>query len=149
MAVDSFVNMKGLKELDAILKNELPRAAGNRALNAAMTAGAAVVRDEARRRVHVDTGRLKKAIYTFKIRSSQTEHSASRAVSVRNKSRKDPRSAYYWWWVEFGTRFQRARPFLRPALKAAAGRATEAVRDRLLERVVVETVKRVRPKTPR
>ena len=46
--------------------------------------------------------------------------------------------AWYWRFVEFGTRKMRARPFLRPALEAKRREAVQAMKDRLSERIELE-----------
>jgi HK97 gp10 family phage protein len=49
--------------------------------------------------------------------------------------------AWYWRFVEFGTRKMRARPFLRPALEAKRREAGQAMKDRLSERIEMEASK--------
>lgn len=100
-------------------------------------------------------GALKRAIRAVAIRPSQ--YAAEAIVGVRKLSgrqvsafkgrqakrrgagkttrRIDPRDAYYWFFVEFGTAHTRARPFLRPAFEARKTVAVETAigvfRDRI------------------
>lgn len=55
----------------------------------------------------VRSGTLDLAIKAFKFKGSGAR--VSYMVGVDGK-------AYYWWWLENGSRKMRARPFLRPAL---------------------------------
>jgi HK97 gp10 family phage protein len=58
-------------------------------------------------------------------------HYASVSVGVRSK-------AFYWRFLEFGTRFIRARPFLRPAFEQVKVRAVQAAVERLQKRLANE-----------
>ena len=49
--------------------------------------------------------------------------------------------AWYWRFVEFGTRKMAARPFLRPALEAKRREAAQAMKERLQQRVALEAKK--------
>jgi HK97 gp10 family phage protein len=46
--------------------------------------------------------------------------------------------AWYWRFLEFGTRKMRAQPFLRPALEAKRREAVQAMKDRLSDRIELE-----------
>jgi HK97 gp10 family phage protein len=46
--------------------------------------------------------------------------------------------AWYWRFVEFGTRKMAARPFLRPALESRRREAVEAIKGRLAQRIEIE-----------
>ena len=66
---------------------------------------AIAVRDEARSRAPISTGKLKKDI---RVKTAQDKLSAE--VTYMGKKR-----AFYGKFIEFGTRFMPARPFLGPA----------------------------------
>lgn len=170
--MDLTIQLQGFKELAEELRTFAPRIAKN-ALQAAARAGAAQVRDEARRVAPVYTGSpehghpppgtLKKAIYSGIWRSRSRPESAVAFVSVRQGG-KSKHDAYYARWVEFGhwTRgkgvkagvHQRAlkggwiartgahwvpaKPFLRPAFESKKLAAIEAIRTKLLQRIVDE-----------
>ena len=46
--------------------------------------------------------------------------------------------AWYWRFLEFGTRKMAARPFLRPALESRRREAVDAIKQRLSERIEIE-----------
>jgi HK97 gp10 family phage protein len=73
-------------------------------------------------------GFLKKNIRVVRRKS---DHYASVSVGVRTK-------AFYWRFLEFGTRYQRARPFLRPAFEQMKKQAVEAAVARLGKRLTSE-----------
>jgi HK97 gp10 family phage protein len=129
---------KGFSELESTLRR-LPVRLARRSLSSAVGAAATVVAAEARRRAPVDTGRLRSNIYRFKLRGRQTDHSVAYGVSVRTKGKSGTaKNAFYWRFVEFGTRFVRARPFLRPGFEASKGRAVAKMREQLAKRLVAD-----------
>lgn len=114
--------LRGFKELADALK-ELPQRVAVNALRASATAGAAEIRNEARRLApvwtgpvsqgHPPAGTLKKAIYSAYSRSRSQPHAAVAIVSVRTgknafknaskgKAKANKVDAYYARWVEFG-----------------------------------------------
>jgi HK97 gp10 family phage protein len=50
----------------------------------------------------------------------------------------------WWWWVEFGTSKQPARPFLRPAFEAQKIAALEAMKAHVRREIDLQFNKRVR-----
>ena len=52
-------------------------------------------------------------------------------VGVRGGARKNPSTPYYWRMVEFGTKYQPARPFMLPALEGNAEKVLTTVVDEL------------------
>lgn len=145
MAASFSIETKGLKELDFMLRKELPRRVGLNALSAAVSAGAAPVVRRAKYYAPYETGRLEANIYKFKIRSSQSSNSVSYAVSVRTRGKGDNAdNAHYWTFQEFGTSRHPPHPFLRPALEAEAQNAVRIIRDKLAEKIVTGVVKAVR-----
>jgi HK97 gp10 family phage protein len=135
-------------------------------LDAGLLAGAQLVADEARlmspelREIDPrwSKGALKRAIRATSIKPSQ--YAAEAIVGVRKLSGRqvaafrgrqakrrragkgarsiDPRDAYYWFFVEFGTAHSRARPFLRPAFEARKIFAVEAAIKVFRDRVQLE-----------
>lgn len=127
MAVE--VKVDGLNDLVQKLR-ELAPAMRKRVLRNALSAGARVVRDEAKRNVPVLNASMK-APYrkpgtvraAIRVRASKvTRRSGDIGVFVNvkpakstargAKSHTDP---FYWRFLEFGTRNMSARSFLRPA----------------------------------
>lgn len=125
------VTVQGLDHLKSQL-TALTRTLRRRVLRNALAAGAREVRTEARRLAPVLTvGQARRVPY-------RTPGTVRRAISVRTSKRdtragnvgvfvnvrpaksalrgaKKPTDPFYWRFLEFGTRFMRARPFLQPA----------------------------------
>ena len=137
-------NLTGFKELAEALKKLGPKVAKN-GLRRATSAGAAIVRNDARKRAPVDTGEMKRdimmkrekdvrggdttgAVYTVFVRSGKKSRLAGKARNVE-------RDSYYWKFVEFGTAKMPARPFLRPAFEANKEAAVEAIGKSLDETI--------------
>ena len=147
------VKIEGLPELDRRLKT-LPRKVAQKHLTNSVRKGALPVRADAKRRVRVVTGKLKANIFYFSIRTRNRTYAAEYGVSVRSDGvfygkagwrsggpRDDPRNAYYWTFVEFGTKNRPARPFLRPAFESQKREADRAIRKNLLIGVETEATK--------
>lgn len=146
MANVETIQVKGLPELRARLQ-ELARAPDRRSVTAALKDGAEIVRADAQRRAPVSghphrLGRSRSIVMPGFMRAHlrvsalrRTEFFASVAVYVKQR-------AFYWRFVEFGTRYIRARPFLRPALEVNRVKAAETIVARLRERI--ETAIRTR-----
>lgn len=129
------IKIEGLRELDQQLRSFGPRMAAN-ALRAACNAGAQVIRKQAQSLAPLLTGRLsRKAIYVRRAKELSTGASQSYVVAVRRgtKEAKKDRDAYYWWFIEFGTRKMAARPFLRPAFEAKKFEALDRVKEKLAQ----------------
>jgi HK97 gp10 family phage protein len=137
-------NLTGFKELAAALRALGPKVVRN-GLRSAVSAGAAVVRNEARQRAPVDTGEMRRDIQIKRERDSQGGDSVSARYSVFVRSGKQSRlsgkgrnvqkDSFYWRYVEFGTSKMAAKPFLRPAFEAKKEAAVQAIGDRLGERI--------------
>lgn len=130
------MQVQGLRELEQKLHSLGPQLAKN-ALRSSVNAAAQVVKKEAQTRVPVDTGRLKRALYVKHIREESNATQQTFYVSVRQGKRYQQKDldAFYWPFVELGTVYKPARPFLRPAFEAAKERAIERIRDKLAERI--------------
>lgn len=147
--------VKGLKELNEALQ-QLPQNIAKNVLRGATSAGAAVIRKEARQRApvfdgqmsdnHPPPGTLRKSVYQSQRRMLSSAVKQVFHVGVRTgKSLKDKAGrtldAYYWRFVEFGTSKMAARPFLRPAFEAKKQAAVDAIKDYLAERIPREVDK--------
>jgi len=135
MARAETVRIEGLAELNRALR-ELPQRIANRGLRTAVYARAKVIRDEARHRApkaaqslgtkQPSAGTLKRSVIMKHIRElsgggRQTFYVLVRqGKKYRNQGKRGNLSqdAWYWRFVEFGTRKMAARPFLRPALES-------------------------------
>lgn len=140
------VSIKGFENLAQALKS-FPQTVARRILSRSVYAGAVVVRDDARARAPVKTGKLRKSI---KIKSAK-----SRRGTIEKVFRVYV-AAYYGHMVERGTRAHRItrvnakalkigrdyivefehrgatrKPFLRPALDENTRAIVDAMRDKL------------------
>lgn len=153
-------SIKGLKELRAALL-ELPKGIARNVLRGAVSAGAAVVRVEAKARAPVYTGSvaaghpppgtLKKAIYQKQIREKSNEKQQTFFVGVRQgkhakQSKKGLLDAYYGRFIEFGTSKMAAKPFMRPAFEGKKDAAVQAIKAYLEKRIPEEVEKASRKK---
>ena len=100
----------GLKEL-AKNSDKLSKSFARTTLRTALRNAAKPVRREARARVPVDEGDLRKSI--------KTKATVKRSGDGYADVGFDPEIAFYGGFVELGTSQQPARPFLRPALEQA------------------------------
>ena len=81
------VKIEGLKELQEAL-NLLPQKVQGKPLRAAVNAAAKLVMDDAKRRVPVDSGQLKKAIYRGRSRSMSAKGRETYVVGVKKGKAK-------------------------------------------------------------
>lgn len=127
--MDAEVKLAGIDELVEKLR-ELAPAMRKRVLRNALSAGARLVRDEAKRNAPVlsssikapfrKSGTLKAAI---RVRASKTTRRTGdigvfvnvRPAKAAARGAKNPADPFYWRFLEFGTRKMSARSFLRPA----------------------------------
>jgi len=158
MAKRETFKIEGLAELGKALR-ELPARVARNGLRVSVYAGAKVVRDEARARApkaqqslgpnQPPPGTLKRSVIMKHIPDLSSSTRQTFFVTVRHgkKYRRQGKKgnlsqdAWYWRFVEFGTRKMRAQPFLRPALEAKRREAGQAMRDRLSERIELEARK--------
>lgn len=138
------VEMKidGLKELDEALK-KLPIELQKKELRAAVAKSSNILKKEVIAKAPVNTGRLRDNVYRFYAKNQSDSGRATYIVGVRNgkkkryvRSRKNYRlgragqsyvtdgDAFYWKFIEFGTKKMPARPFIRPAFD---GKKTEII----------------------
>jgi HK97 gp10 family phage protein len=137
-------NLTGFKELAAALR-ELPQRVAKNGLRAAVGAGAAVIRKEARLRAPKDSGEMTKDIQikrergaaggdTFVARYSVFVLSGKKS-RLKGKKRNIQRDSYYWKFVEFGTSKMAAQPFLRPSFETQKEEAVKAIGEKLDQRI--------------
>jgi len=151
------VHIRGAREMEQVLQ-QLPDYIAKRVVNGALRKGAAVVLDAARARAPVgqeskgrvrlrvtkkgkvsvsNYGKLKLNLRIVNIPPSKTSHSAAVAVSVGK--------AFWGLFVEFGTRFMRARPFMRPAFESTKYQALDVIGKALGEGIEKAAVKLAGP----
>lgn len=102
---------------------------------AAVRAGANVILKEARARVPQDSGTLRKSLRLV----ARSKRVGNAVVSVVTRSGKKWNSrgmnAWYAGLVEFGTKFKRAQPFMRPALDSKSNDAIKAMGDMIRKKI--------------
>ncbi|NDL70509.1 HK97-gp10 family putative phage morphogenesis protein [Vreelandella alkaliphila] len=130
--IHTHLNFDGLESLEADLKM-LTRAENDRVRRQGARAGAAVVRDEARRRAPKRTGKLAKNIVAVTARVSDQNRSSA-GVRVRSQGKAaDPKNAFYWKFVELGTSKMPPAPFIRPAFDAVEQKAGDAAIEKIVQ----------------
>lgn len=155
MAKHEKVHIDGLAELANALR-ELPVRVQRNGLRVSVYAGAKVIREEARLRAPVAAqslgpdqpppGTLRRSIIMKQIPELSSLTRQTFFVTVRHgkKYRKQGKKgnlsqdAWYWRFLEFGTRKMRARPFMRPALEARRREAADAIKERLTLQIETE-----------
>ena len=155
MAKHETVKVEGLAELAKALR-ELPDRVAKNGLRVSVYAGAKVIRDEARLRApraakslvpnQPPPGTLKRSVIMKHIPELSTLTRQTFFVTVRHgkKYREQGKKgtlsqdAWYWRFLEFGTRKMRAQSFLRPALEAKRHESVQAMKDRLSDRIELE-----------
>lgn len=145
-----------IQGLDGLLRSlrEAPKAIQGRAVQAGMRKGGNVIRDDARRRAPKESGFMASQIVTRRADSRSRQRAGvgqggeyftvgvktgrrrKYANTKRNRRRgrvgkvyEEAGWAYYWRFVEFGTKNMRASPFLTPAGEAKGPEAAQVVID--------------------
>lgn len=121
---------------------DLPNKLRRNAIRRGIYAGATLIRDDARRRVPVDTGALKASIIAKA--NARDPEGISAAIGVKKnkyvkgkKKGKNPQR--YAHLVEFGTSHSAAKPFLRPAMDTNIDAVLAAVAAKIREGIAQET----------
>jgi len=127
------MNLTGADGLQRMFKTISPRITGKN-LRRAVNQGAAIVGKDVRRRAPRASGRLRKNIKWKRRRGKRTYAKSSVYIQVGERSqqhdistgefmasgdpgfRDDPKDAFYWRFIERGTKYMAARPFIRPAV---------------------------------
>lgn len=138
-----YKNIQGGVELSRVLK-QMPGNVAKKHLKAAIAQGAKDIRDEARARAPVDTGRLKKNIIVKYIAEKSDNYSVTYYVLARSGAkfakmrikrkgqvRYVDNDAFYWRFLEYGTAKMSARPFMRPAFQAKKDKALGSIIGKL------------------
>ncbi|QDY50412.1 HK97-gp10 family putative phage morphogenesis protein [Stenotrophomonas maltophilia] len=145
-----------IQGLDGLLRSlrEAPKAIQGRAVQAGMRKGGNVIRDDARRRAPKESGFMASQIVTRRANSRSRQRAGvgqggeyftvgvktgrrrKYANTKRNRRRgrvgkvyEEAGWAYYWRFLEFGTKKMRASPFLTPAGEAKGPEAAQVVID--------------------
>jgi len=125
------IRLEGFKSLSRAL-DKLPDRLAAKVIRSATLSGAGIIRKEARNRVSVDDGVLKKSI-SSKIKEKTTT-SVTYSVGPTNK-------AFYGTFLEFGTENIRPQPFLRPAFDEKKNEAAKKIEERIMKGIEREAEK--------
>ena len=161
MADTITVNILGLKELAEAFK-QMPERIAGKALGASVASGAAIIREAARANARANfkapTGATEKSVVVYRKRGSTPGNIGYHvAVTMKkvwprvNNKAKNFRSRYskkvgsfvqvqpaYWWFFnEFGTSKQAAKPLMRPAFDGHGGQALAMIKLMLEKAVVI------------
>jgi len=135
---------------------KLPMVIQEKVVVGATRAAAKVVADEAKRRVPVDSGLLKKSIGVAKAKKKdtpkdsvrfyivpKTKVSITQSQIIRGKKHKIrvKGKSFHGHFVEFGTKKMKAKPYLWPAAEASKTKAVKAFQDYAILRTEKEVRK--------
>ena len=105
------MDFKGLKGVQKGLAR-LPENVAKKIVRRVNRQSAAILRDALRRNApRGATGRLSKNVTVISRRQKPT-YSASAVGYKKEGDRNSSKNAYYWRFVEFGTKYMRAQPFI-------------------------------------
>lgn len=106
-----------------------------RALRRSLRAAAKVIADEVRANAPADTGRLRRNIaITTQVRRAKQLMSAQVRVRTRGKA-GDAKNAYYWRFIEYGTRHIKPDPFVTRAFESEKSGAAQQVIDSVIQEI--------------
>lgn len=141
MAGDVKFDIRGAKEMDALLKQLGPQVAA-RVSDQALRAGAQLIVDEAKRLVAVRSGQLRDSIIAQKDKRPNQDQRTILIGFDKDAPGSPSNRAHL---VEFGSSKMAARPFMRPALDSQAGNALDAMGKVLARGLVREARKLAKP----
>lgn len=128
MALEFLTNIKDIEEL---FEKHLPSEA-KKALRTASREGAKVVARAAKAKVPKDTGTLRRSIRVRSIKRSRVKV-GSRVITGEGFFKGE---TFYGGFVEFGTKYMKARPFLRPAADENREKVIKEFGEHLKESII-------------
>lgn len=142
------IKIKGAEELKARLE-ELSKRKMKNIARGYTSAAAAFLKEKVRDAAPVDTGLLRRAIRSKRKRG---DADTARAIVFVSMAQKRPKknsgsrvskdgkeiAPFYWRFLEYGTRFRPAQPFMRPTFEREAGAAVEVAAAYARERLARE-----------
>ena len=129
------VKIEGLKELERKMIALGPKIS-RQALKSALVAGAIVIKKEAQLMAPSKTGRLRRAMYIKKM-GKPNPFAENVIFGVRHGRKRSKRDldAYYWSFLEFGTKFIKQMSFVRNAFQKAQRPALEKIKEVLAQKI--------------
>lgn len=129
--------IEGMDALDKAVR-KLPKNVQKRVLKGALRAGGRVIAKDAKQRVPVNTGTLKKSI---KVVAGKSKQNGALVFVTTSKGGGAKYDAFYSHMIEFGTSKMPARPFLRPAFDTTQQETIKAIGDALEKGILKEAAK--------
>jgi HK97 gp10 family phage protein len=130
-----YVQVLGLKELEKKMIALGPKI-GRQALKGALVAAAKEVKRAAQNLAPEKTGRLRRAMY-IKTMSKPNPFKENIIFGVRHGFKMSKRNldAYYWTFLEFGTKFMTSFNFIQEAFHIGKGIALERFKTVLADKI--------------
>ena len=129
------VKIEGLKELERKMIALGPKIS-RQALKSALVSGAMVIKKEAQLMAPSQTGRLRRAMYIKKMgKPNPFAENVIFGVRHGRKMSKRDLDAYYWSFLEFGTKFIKQMSFVRNAFQKAQRPALEKIKEVLAQKI--------------
>ena len=129
------IQITGLKELERKMISLGPKI-GRKALKSALVSGASVIRQEARLLAPSKTGRLLRAIY-IKTMSKPNPFKENVIFGVRHGKKMSKRDldAFYWTFLEFGTKYIKKISFIQLAFQKTQKKVLEKIKEALTKKI--------------
>lgn len=127
------VELKGFRELDRILSEDLPKATAKRILRKIAKDALEPMADVAAAKAPEDKGLLafSVAVSEQRTRRVKKEQRSKSSIEVAMGPASGLGTLYYATHTEFGTIDTRPQPYMRPAWDGGKGRALDYVKDNL------------------
>lgn len=124
--MNAVIQIEGLEDLQKMFDTMLVDEA-QKLNRATIHAVASSIAKSARRMAPIDTGRLRKAIGAHRLKLTDPKKPMSDVYVTRGK--KARHNAWYWKYLEHGTRTRAATPFIQPAVSEARTNYKEIYRE--------------------
>jgi HK97 gp10 family phage protein len=139
------VEFKGLEDLKKAF-DLLPKKVAVKAASKAVRAGARIIQKAARSKVPVDSGNLRRSV-TIKILNKRRDAMQVAALVgpgsgyFSKKKGQKTGDGFYGFFVEYGTKRFKAKPFMRQAFDENKAAAQQAIMDVIGEAIEAEAQK--------
>lgn len=111
------VDERSLQKLQRKLEKDFPREAAKEG-KAVIKAAVLELKRNVTAAAPVDEGTLRRSIYAKVLRDKAGEpHAADVRVRTGGRAQRKNRDGFYWRFIEYGTKFAPARPFIAPTVQ--------------------------------
>lgn len=119
------IDKNSLSKLQRKLEKQFPREAAKEG-RALLRKASSELRKRVRAAAPIDSGALKRSIYTKAMSDKFGEPMAADVrVKTGKKNAAKGRDGYHWRFIEYGTQKKEARPFVKPTLEQFRGTMAE------------------------